>query len=266
VGILVPDAVASVTHVAGLAIRSLELGDGPRLVVLHHDFGNPGWMPLYGDLAADHDVAVPDLPGFGDSARPPWARSTRDLALLMGHWLRATGDGPAIVVGCGFGGWVGAELATMAPELLSHLVLVGPAGIPPVAGEIFDQMMVNHAEYVYAAFHDEGAFRAVFPELTDDVLLRLDTCREMVTRVTWKPYMYNRALEPLLRAVTVPTLLVWGARDRVVPLECGQRYLAALVDARLEIVEGAGHAVDLERPDRLAELIRAHVGAPLSRS
>ncbi|MEX2230491.1 MAG: alpha/beta fold hydrolase, partial [Dehalococcoidia bacterium] len=59
--------------------------------------------------------------------------------------------------------------------------------------------------------------------------------------------------------VRPPTLLVWGEHDRVVPRSCAERYLEALPNARLEVVAGAGHLVDIEQPERLAELIRAHI-------
>jgi pimeloyl-ACP methyl ester carboxylesterase len=121
-------------------------------------------------------------------------------------------------------------------------------------------MMLNHSTYVRSAFRDVDAYRAVFgDDISDETLLGWDICREMVTRVTWKPYMYNRSLEPLLAEVAVPALVVWGQRDGVVPLECGERYAAALADARLEVIPDAGHAVDLEDPERLAALVRAHV-------
>ena len=81
----------------------------------------------------------------------------------------------------------------------------------------------------------------------------------MTTRVAWKPYMYNRRLRPLLGEVRVPTLVVWGELDRVMPRSCAEGYVASLPNARLELVPGCGHAVDLERPDVLAALVRDHL-------
>jgi pimeloyl-ACP methyl ester carboxylesterase len=249
----------TMTRVADVELASATSGDGQPLLYLHHSFGASGWTPLLSNLAADHRVSALDLPGFGESQQPAWARSARDLALLVGQWRRTTSAEPTIVVGCGFGGWIAAELATMAPELFTHLVLVGAAGLPPRGGEIFDQMMVNHSAYVEQAFRDRAHYEAVFGgDIQDATLLRWDICREMVTRVAWKPYMYNRTLEPLLEAVATPTLVVWGAHDQIVPLECGERYAARLANARLEVVD-AGHAVDLEEPDVLADLVRRHV-------
>jgi 2-hydroxy-6-oxo-octa-2,4-dienoate hydrolase len=67
--------------------------------------------------------------------------------------------------------------------------------------------------------------------------------------------MYNPTLPHLLGGVTAPTLVVWGRDDRIVPLECGERYAKALPRARLEIVAGAGHFVEMEKASELAQLV-----------
>ena len=79
--------------------------------------------------------------------------------------------------------------------------------------------------------------------------------RETTFRIAWRPYMYNPSLPHLLGAVRTPTLLVWGREDRVVPLECGEPYAKALPAARLSVLDGVGHFVDLERPAELARAI-----------
>jgi pimeloyl-ACP methyl ester carboxylesterase len=242
--------------VAGLTIRGVRGGDGRPVVVLHHSFGHPGPLPFYDELAADHTVWVPDLPGFGASDRPEWARHPRDLALLIGHFLRRERIAPAAIVGMGFGGWIAAELATMAPELLSKLVLVGAAGLLPEEGRIYDQILVSHSEYVKAAFKDTDVYTALYDDPpSDDTLIAWDVNREMMTRVAWKPYMYNRQMAPLLCEVGTPTLLVWGDADAIVPRVCAEQYRRLLPDAQLEIVGDCGHAVDMERPAELAAIV-----------
>jgi pimeloyl-ACP methyl ester carboxylesterase len=244
------------SEVGGLSVHCLEGGSGAPVVVLHHSFGTAGWSPFCEGLAGAFSVLAPDLPGFGDSSRPVWARDVRDLALLVGWWLRGLDRGPVTLVGCGFGGWVGLELATMCPELFSGVAFVGSAGLLPEGGQILDQVLISHGQYVRAAFSSSEAYEAVFgPDLSDELLLRWDRNREMVARVAWKPYMYNRRLAPLLRLVEVPALVVWGELDAVVPPECGEALAGLLPNARLEVVAGCGHAVDLEAPGVLVELI-----------
>jgi pimeloyl-ACP methyl ester carboxylesterase len=147
----------------------------------------------------------------------------------------------------------------MAPEAVGRLVLVGAAGLLPEHGRILDQMLIAHGDYVKAAFHDRDAYVSIFGDTyEDDTLIQWDINREMVVRIAWKPYMYNRQMAPLLTELDIPTLVVWGEHDAVVPAECGEQYARLLPDARLETISGCGHAVDMERPAELAALVRRH--------
>ena len=237
-------------------IKFLEGGSGTPVVVLHHSWGSPGWLPFHDALAANHRVVVPDMPGWGGSDRPAWARDPRDIAIIVTRLLASLDLDGVKLVGFGFGGYVAAELATMNPSRLAALVLVGAAGVQPKEGEILDQMMLSHRKYIEESFRDAETYTGyVGEEPPEDVRQLWDFSREMTARVTWKPYMFNRRLEPLLGDLHVPTLLVWGSHDKVVPLDCAKRFEAAIPNARLEVIDGAGHVVELEEPDQLAALV-----------
>ena len=248
-------------EVAGRRVQYLRGGSGDPVLVLHHSIGNHGWMPVHERLAASRQVLVPDLPGYGQSERPEWARETRDVAILILQLLDKLGHGPVPVVGLGLGGWIAAEMATMNQSRISALVLVGAPGIQPEEGEILDQMLIDYHEYVRAGFSSEESYAAEFGEDPAPEVRELwDFSREMTARLTWKPYMFNRRLPHLLHEVQTPTLLVWGAADAIVPMAVAQAYAAALPNASIEVVADCGHFVDMEQPDRLAELAAAHIG------
>ncbi len=249
-------------EVAGLRVQYLEAGAGAAtpLLVLHRSTGNPGWLPFHEALSGGGRVIVPDLPGYGQSDRPEWAREPRDLAILLHRALDRLGLDRVTVVGLGFGGWVAAELAVLQQQRFERLVLIGAPGIKPDEGEILDQMMLAHAVYVRACFADQAAFEAEFGEQPDAATRELwDFSREMTARLTWKPYMWDWRLPYLLAEVDTPTLLVWGGEDGVVPTSVGRQYAEALPNARLEVVEGAGHMVEVERSSEVAALVRAFV-------
>ena len=247
-------------EVAGKRVRLLEGGAGEPLVVLHHSTGNPGWLPFYEQLARDFAVAVPDLPGYGQSERPDWAREPRDLALLVNRLLDKLGHKQVTLVGLGLGGFIAAELATMQQSRLRALVLIGATGLQPDDGEILDQMLVDYQDYLKAGFRDEAAYHTALGEDPRTQFKELwDFSREMTARITWKPYMFSRRLAPLLGEVETPTLVIWGSDDRVVPPACGRQYARLLANAHLETVAGAGHLVELEEPERVAELIQQHM-------
>lgn len=243
-------------EVAGLKIQTLVGGEGPDLVWLHHSSGSLGWLPCHETLSQHFRVVVPDLPGYGRSERPEWARHPRDIALLIHRAAEKLDLRPFHVVGHGFGGWIAAEMATMNAGALRSLTLVGAAGIKPREGEIMDQIMFDYHEYVQLGFRDEEAFTAMFGERVDDEIRNLwDLSREMTSRLTWKPWMFNRQLPPLLPEVDTPTLLVWGEQDRVVPIDCARQYEEGLPNASLVQIPEAGHLVELEQPEALAAQI-----------
>ena len=168
--------------------------------------------------------------------------------------------GKPALVGLGFGGWIAAEMASMAPADLSHLVLVGAMGIKPPQGDILDLAITGYMDYARAGFHDQKAFDKVYgEEPPTDQLEMWDICREMSFRIAWKPYMYSQTLPHLLGSVHAPALVVWGDHDRVVPQSAAAVYAKALPGAKLEVVKGCGHCVDMEQPDTLAKLVTSFI-------
>jgi pimeloyl-ACP methyl ester carboxylesterase len=244
--------------IAGGALHVASAGSGRPVLVLHHDIGSPDRLPFYDALARDFTVLVPSHPGYDRSERPAWLRNVRDLAAVY-QWLLAAKDLSEVsIVGLGFGGWIAAEMASLAPRDFRRLVLVGAMGLKPEHGEIADQALVSYIDYVKMGFADGAACARVFgAEPSTETLEQWDLNREMTFRIAWKPYMYSPTLPHLLGAVATPTLVVWGRDDRIVPLECGDRFAKTLPNARLHVIERAGHFVEMEQPDELARLVRS---------
>ncbi len=245
---------------AGVKLQLARAGSGRAVLVLHHDIGTPDRLSFYDALAARFDVLVPTHPGYGSKAeRATWLRHPRDLAALYQWLLAEIGVERAALVGLGFGGWVAAEMAALAPRDFHRLVLVGAMGVKPPEGDILDQAIISYIDYAQAGFHDPAAFARIYGEVTTDQLVDWDLCREMSFRIAWKPYMYSQSLPHLLGGVRAPSLVVWGEHDKVVPRSAGELYARSLPKARFEIVRGAGHCVDMEMPDALARLVTGFI-------
>jgi pimeloyl-ACP methyl ester carboxylesterase len=237
-------------------LHVMRSGSGTPVLVLHHDIGSLGRLPFYDALAQQHTVFVPSHPGYDKSERPAWMRSVRDIAIVYQALIADRGLTDVTVVGLGFGGWIAAEMATMTPRAFRKLVLVGAMGIKPELGEIADQALVSYIDYVRLGFADQAIYDRLYgAETPTETLEQWDQNREMSFRLAWKPYMYNPTLPHLLGSVATPALVVWGRKDRVVPLECGERYVKALRNAKLEVIDDAGHFVEMEKPEQLARLI-----------
>lgn len=240
---------------AGLKLHLKQAGSGPAVLVLHHDIGTPDRLPFYDLLAQRFTVLVPHHAGWGRSERPAWARSVRDLAAIHQWMLAETASGPAAVIGLGFGGWIAAEMASLAPRTFSRIALLAPMGIKPPQGEILDQAIISYIAYPQAGFHDQSKFRDIYGDVSTDQLEAWDIAREMCFRVAWKPYMYSQSLPYLLGGVQAPSLLLWGDDDRIVPDSAAALWQRGLRGARLETLRESGHFAEMEQPEQMARLV-----------
>lgn len=253
---------SNTVSVAGTEIHLRRGGKGSPLVVLHRDIGTPDGLTFYDNLAAHHDVIVPNHPGYGSSPRADWLGNVRDLAVLYRGMLGDLGLGSAALVGLGFGGWIAAEMACFAPHDTPKLVLAGAMGIKPPVGDICDQALIGYIEYVQEGCHDPATFGRIYGERpTSDQLVLWDLCREMSFRLAWKPYMFNHSLPQLLRGVRSQALIVWGDDDRIVPPSAAEVYAASLPNARRVTIENAGHLIELEQPDAFAQAILSFIAS-----
>src|SRR5271156_4890021 len=258
-----------VTAMPGWSEQNVELGEvklrfwrgsrGRPVLVLHHDIGTPDRLPFYDALADKFDVILPNHPGFGVPEKPQWLRHPRDLAALYQWLLADLGIERASLVGLGFGGWVAAEMAALAPRDFHRLVLVGAMGVKPPEGDILDQAIISYIDYAQAGFHDQAAFARIYGDVSTDQLVDWDICREMCFRIAWKPYMYSQTLPHLLGGMKAQSLVVWGDDDKIVPRSAGELYAAALPNARFEIVPAAGHCVEMEQPEALTRLVGSFI-------
>jgi len=248
-------------EIAGVKIHVARAGKGHPLLVLHHDIGTLDRVPIFDSLAKTYDVIVPHYAGWGRSQRPEWMRSVRDVAVMQRALLDKLALDKASLLGLGFGGWVAAEMATMSARDIASLVLVGPMGIKPAENDayILDQAIISYIDYPRAFFHNHANFEALYGNVSTDQLEAWDIAREMCFRIAWKPYMYSQTLPHLLSSVKSPAMIVWGDKDKVVPVSTAAQWQAALPGATLEIVKDCGHAVDMERPEDLARLITGFV-------
>lgn len=256
---------ATLVTAAGIRTELRRGGKGAALLVLHGELGMPGWLDAWAGLAEHYDVVVPSLPGYGGSERPDWIMGVHDLAAWVA-WLARDLElkTPLYLVGCSLGGWVAAELASVAPQFIDKLVLVGAMGLKPERGEIFDYFLDGGLAGLRRAFHrpdDAAEFKRYWgKEWSPEEADRVEQHREMTCRVAWKPYMHSLTLRHLLPGVRTPTLVLWGREDRIAPVECGELYANAIPRARLAVLPECGHMPEMEKPAEFVAAVRAFLG------
>ena len=247
--------------IAGTKMFFKRAGSGPTVLVLHRDIGTPDSLAFYDALAEKFDVIVSHHPGWGKSERAEWMRHPRDIAAMNAWLLTGLGVSDASLVGLGFGGWIAAEMASLAPTQYRRLVLVGSMGINPPDGYITDQALLSYLDYPRMGFHNEAAFTAIYGDVSVDQLEAWDLCREMSFRTAWKPYMYSQTLPHLLGGVQSPALIIHGDDDRIVPISASHVYAKALRNATMTVVAECGHCAEMDQPAAVAKLITQFVAS-----
>lgn len=245
---------------AGVRVQLRRGGTGAPLLVLHGELGVPGWLGAYAQLARHFTVYVPSLPGFGQSARPDWIVSVRDLAAWVTWFIRDLKlSQPLPVIGFSLGGWIAAEIATVNASLFTKMVLVGAAGLKPEEGEIWDYFVHSSKEAFARAFCDPAQApeyaRYYGKAWTPEEEIQAEQNREMAARLLWKPYMRSHTLPALLRGVATPTLVVWGREDAIIPVDVCQRFVRAIPGATAKVLDRCGHLPEMEQPDAFARAV-----------
>jgi len=249
--------VARELSIRGTPIHLLREGSGAALLFLHGAGGACRWLPFQERLAKSFNVYFPSHPGHGGSPAAEWIEHISDLAFHYLDVLDTLDLERPHLVGASFGGWIAAEIATMASHRLQSLVLIDPVGIR-VDDWIYPFLFgMDISELVSTVFHNPMAALALAsPDQSIDTLALQYRQGAALARVAWNPHLYNPLLRRRLARISTPTLLCWGAHDRIAPLvPCGQTWAREIPGARLSVFDESGHAPHLEEPEAVAEAI-----------
>jgi pimeloyl-ACP methyl ester carboxylesterase len=260
----------------GRRVSYAEAGEGPVLLLIHGMGGSSeNWGEVIEPLARDHTVIVPDLPGHGQSAPGGGdysvgglAAGLRDLLLVLGH-ERAT------LVGHSLGGGVAMQFTYQFPEIVERLVLVSSGGLGPEVSLLLRAAALPGAGTFIAATaplvqHLGGGLRRAERHLgrpSTDITEVVHGYGQLADREPRDAFLATvrsvigvggqrvSAVDRLYLAEAVPVLIVWGARDRLVPVHHGEQAHRDIPGSRLEVFEEAGHLPQLEEPSRFVAVL-----------
>jgi pimeloyl-ACP methyl ester carboxylesterase len=263
----------------GHQLSYLDSGTGPVVLFIHGILGSHrSWAQLIDRIDDNHRVIVPDLFGHGESAKPVGDYSLGAHAATMRDLLDRLGIERVTLVGHSLGGGIAMEFGYLFPQRVERLVLVASGGLGREVNPVLRSATLPGAEWVLPLIAS-GWVRA-----------RAETAGRVMSRVGWRPGSdisaiwqgftslgdgeSRRAFLATTRAVVdpggqtvsahdylpdalpIPTLIVWGSRDRMIPAWHAISAQQSIPQCRVELFQGAGHFPHLDEPDRFAELLR----------
>ncbi len=252
-------------------------GGGPVILLIHGMAGSSRtWKAAAHYLARDFTVVAADLLGHGQSAKPSGDYSLGAHASGLRDLMAALGIDSATVVGQSLGGGIAMQLAYQYPQLCERMVLVGSGGLGREVNFILRLLTLPGAEYVMPFLFprrardigntiskymfDSGvryphlveiwrAYSSLVDPDTRDAFLR--TLRAVVD----SGGQAISATSRLYLTEAIPSLIMWGDRDDIIPVEHAYATHERIKGSRLEIFEGAGHFLHAEEPERFAEVL-----------
>jgi pimeloyl-ACP methyl ester carboxylesterase len=260
----------------GIEIYYEIIGSGePLLLISGLGYGLWQWHKMVPGLAARYQVLAFDNRGAGQTDKPPGPYSASMLAADTAGLLKALDVGPAIVVGHSMGGYVAQELALTRPDLVRTLVLAstnfgGPHHIPitPEALAVIMNQSLDPAEYMRrgVAVACAPGFAEAHPDIVEEMIAYRASAP--VPPVAYQAQMAvglalmseEACFEHRLKNLTIPTIILTGAQDRVVPPGNADLLHNAIPNSRVCVLENAGHHFAIEAPDRAVAALLALLG------
>ncbi|HWE10111.1 MAG TPA: alpha/beta fold hydrolase [Solirubrobacteraceae bacterium] len=261
----------------GRSLKYVQAGSGPVMLLIHGVAGTlENWRAVIEPLARQYTVIAADLPGHGGSAPGAGdyslgalAAGLRDLLVVLGH-ERAT------LVGHSLGGGISMQFAYQFPEMTERLVLVSSGGLGPEVSAILRAATLPGAELFIAATAAVGSTVAKplarglaavglrpgadVAEVARGYGSLADRDRRAAFLATLRAVVGSggqrvHANDRLYLAEGTPVLIVWGARDPIIPVQHGELAHEAMPGSRLEIFEGAGHLPQVEAPEHFVAAV-----------
>ena len=240
-------------------------GEGAPLLYLHSVIGETRWLPFHQKLAKSFDVIAPAHPGLGGT-EAIGIDTVEDVVFHYLDLLDALELRSVNLVGVSLGGWIAAELAVRAPERVRRLVLADAFGLAVADAPTSDVSTIRDdvralRAVVFADPNGPMADIALPVKAGSDRAAAAEKAVECATHLA--PEISSAKLERRLRRIVCPTLVLWGDRDRIVPLAHAEVWRDRIEGARLVVFDGCGHLPPFEAEDRFVDAVREFCASPL---
>ena len=254
-------------------------GQGPALLLIHGIAGtNAVWEDVFPEFATDHTVIAPDLPGHGESGASAGDYSLGAMAATVRDLLIALGHERATVIGHSLGGGVAMQFSYLFPDYTERLVLISSGGLGRSVNPALRLAALPGAELVTAQLGRAARLAGrllpsaaapggrVAAEIGRSVSALADSQTRNAFHATLRAVVGPDgqrvfAGDRLYLAEAMPTLIIWGERDPIIPVGHGRRAHAAMPGSRFVLLEQAGHFPPLEDPRGVTDAVREFIQA-----
>ena len=251
------DNYTSNINLSGVEVRFSQRGNGTPLLLLHGGEGPFEDKRFFEILSKRFNVICPTHPGFGETLIPDHFDQISDLVFLYLDFLDQLNLQDVILIGFSMGGWIAAEIAIRNDTRLSKLILVDAVGVKVgsrEARDIVDVFALPYENLIDLTFHDVSLAPSL-ETISEEELQIIASNRTALGVYTWDPYMHNPKLARRLHRIKIPTDFIWGQSDRIVSIDYGKKYCSMISNAKMTILENAGHLPHLEKPDIFANTV-----------
>ena len=244
-------------------IRYLESGDSTKTLVLIHGLGASAerWEKVIPFFEKSFHVIIPDLIGFGFSDKPLIDYTIDFFSKFLQKFLDSINVENPIIIGSSLGGQISAEYTAEHPKNVEKLVLVSPSGImkqstPALDAYIMAALYPNEQNAKNAFEMMEGSGKSPPPEIIDGFVKRMKLPNAKLAFMSTILGLKNaKAITEKLRSITVPTMIVWGSDDPVIPITHADEFVESIKNCIFFKMDGIGHTPYVQDPSSFASKV-----------
>ena len=255
-------------EVWGHKIRYLEEGRSDKTIVLIHGLGGSAerWIKVIPRLSAKYRVIAPDMIGFGYSDKPSEDYTIEFFAKFLSAFIASLNLKTTILIGTSLGGQIVAQCASSNPAI-EKVVLVAPSGAmksttPAIDAYMMAALYPNHAS-AKEAFEMMANSGTVDEFTVSDFVKRMSTPNAKLAFISAVLGIKNSSVEDTLQKIDVPTLLIWGRQDKVIPIAFADKFVSSIRNCTFLEIDNCGHLPHVEKPALFSDSILEFLGSRL---
>ncbi len=249
-------------------IRYLESGNSDNTLVLVHGLGASAnrWEYVIPHFKKNYRVIVPDLIGFGYSDKPLVDYTTDFFSEFLKKFLEKLDIKNPVLIGSSLGGQIIAEYTLNNNNAVKKLVLISPSGImkhstPALDAYVMAALYPNHEAAKNAFEMMSGSSKNIDPKIVEGFVKRMRLPNaKMAFMSTLLGLKNSQTLTEKLSSITVPTMVVWGELDPVIPVKYADSIVSTIKDCRFYRMDGCGHTPYVEVPETFVKIVMEFLG------